>query len=93
MNKNLQVDVSSETSIKFRDVEKHSLSVASALARRGFKKGDVLFFVTYELAQLSVVHLAVWRLGGSVRGCYQAMPPGKLLLFGFNAAWFQKNAI
>ncbi|XP_065349133.1 uncharacterized protein LOC135945393 [Cloeon dipterum] len=41
------------------------------MARLGFKQGDVLYYVTYEMAQLFVLHLATWLLGGAVRGCYQ----------------------
>jgi hypothetical protein len=34
----------------------------------GFKKGDILFFVTTECVDLYLVQLAVWMLGGAVRG-------------------------
>jgi hypothetical protein len=34
----------------------------------GFKKGDILFFVTTEYVDLYLVQLAVWMLGGAVRG-------------------------
>jgi acyl-coenzyme A synthetase/AMP-(fatty) acid ligase len=63
--------------VKFNELEEQSRRVASALGKRGFIKGDVLYFVTYEMAQLYVVQLAVWRLGGAVRGCFQAEIPGE----------------
>lgn len=65
--------------VKFCDLEEHSRRVASALSRRGFKKGDILYFVTYDMAELAVIQMAVWRLGGAVRGCYQAEKPGKMM--------------
>jgi len=34
----------------------------------GFKKGDILYFVTTECVDLYLVQLAVWMLGGAVRG-------------------------
>jgi hypothetical protein len=50
--------------------------VASALTRLGFKKGDLLYFVTYETAVLYLVQMGVWRLGGCVRGGYQMETEG-----------------
>jgi hypothetical protein len=52
--------------------------VASALTRLGFKKGDLLYFVTYETAVLYLVQMGVWRLGGCVRGGYQMETEGTL---------------
>jgi len=52
--------------------------IASALARRGFKQGDVLYFCTYELAHLFLVKIGVWMLGGVVRGCFQGETPGNI---------------
>jgi len=62
----------------FKEIESGSKAIASGLARMGFSKGDILYFVTYETAQLYLVQLAVWRLGGAVRGCYQQENPGKI---------------
>ncbi|KAF4516734.1 hypothetical protein B566_EDAN008424 [Ephemera danica] len=62
------VDVLTRTSVLLKDVEEHSRRMASALTRLGFKARDVLFFVTYEGAQIFLLQLAVWRLGGVTRG-------------------------
>lgn len=67
------------TTVKFKDIESGSRAIASGLARMGFVRGDTLSYVTYETAQLYLVQLAVWRLGGAVRGCYQQENPGILL--------------
>jgi long-subunit acyl-CoA synthetase (AMP-forming) len=64
----LQVNVPSGKFITFRDAREKSQKVASALAKLGFKKHDVLFFVTTECVDLYLVQLAVWMLGGAVRG-------------------------
>jgi acyl-coenzyme A synthetase/AMP-(fatty) acid ligase len=74
-----QVDVNTKQLIKFDEVESLSRRVASALTRRGFKKGDTLYYVTFESARLYVILLAVWRLGGITRGCYQRDTTGKFV--------------
>ncbi|KAF4516735.1 hypothetical protein B566_EDAN008425 [Ephemera danica] len=61
-------DALTGTSVLLKDVEEHSRRMASALTRLGFKARDVLFFVTYEGAQIFLLQLAVWRLGGATRG-------------------------
>jgi long-subunit acyl-CoA synthetase (AMP-forming) len=71
-----KVDVNSGTSVTFEDAYEKSKNIANALAKLGFKQGDVLYFVTFEMAQLYVVDLAVWLLGGAIRGCYQREAPG-----------------
>lgn len=73
---NIQVDVISGTSVRFCDIDDHSRRVASALSRRGFKQGDLLYFITYEMAQLYIIKLAVWMLGGTVRGWLSQEPMG-----------------
>jgi len=70
------VDVPSGRSVTFGQVKSDATKIASALARKGFKQGDVLYFVTYEVARLLLVEIGVWMLGGVVRGCYQAEAPG-----------------
>ncbi|XP_059484665.1 uncharacterized protein LOC132202040 [Neocloeon triangulifer] len=65
------IDAHTGVQVLFRQIEPDSKKIASALARLGFEKGDVLHFVTYETAQLYLLQVAVWRLGGTVRGCYQ----------------------
>jgi acyl-coenzyme A synthetase/AMP-(fatty) acid ligase len=62
--------------IKYGEIEGQSRRVASALTRRGFKKGDILNYVTYESAEMYVVQMAVWRLGGALRGSNQFGEPG-----------------
>jgi long-subunit acyl-CoA synthetase (AMP-forming) len=62
--------------VLFSEVEPGSFKIASGLAKAGFKRGDVLHFVTYETAQLYLIQVAVWRLGGTVRGCYQQESTG-----------------
>ncbi|CAB3365594.1 Hypothetical predicted protein [Cloeon dipterum] len=70
------VDVNSGTTVTFHDAYEKSKCVANVMARLGFKQGDVLYYVTYEMAQLFVLHLATWLLGGAVRGCYQGESAG-----------------
>ncbi|XP_059469212.1 luciferin 4-monooxygenase-like [Neocloeon triangulifer] len=65
------IDASTGVEVKFCDIEPQSRKIASALTRLGFTKGDKLHFGTFETAQLYLVQLAVWRLGGTVRGCFQ----------------------
>jgi long-subunit acyl-CoA synthetase (AMP-forming) len=68
----------------FKDIESKSKAIASGLAKMGFGKGDTLYFVTYETAQLYLIQMAVWRLGGAVRGCYQQENRGKFLEMPLN---------
>lgn len=70
-DKQAVINVLRGTSITFGEIEKLSKHFASALTRKGFKKGDILYFVTYDTAYLYVVQLGVWLCGGAVRGCFQ----------------------
>lgn len=63
--------------IKYGEVEEHSRRIGSALTRLGFKKGDTLNYITYESAQVYLMQIAVWRLGGAVRGSNQFSEAGK----------------
>ncbi|KAF4528184.1 hypothetical protein B566_EDAN016943 [Ephemera danica] len=65
------VNVDTGLEVKFDEVENMSRRVASALARRGFKRGDTLYFVTFESVRIYVILLAVWRLGGCIQGWFQ----------------------
>ncbi|XP_059469428.1 uncharacterized protein LOC132193072 isoform X1 [Neocloeon triangulifer] len=65
------VDIPSGRTVTFGQVKNDAIKIASSLARRGFKQGDTLYFVTYEMAELFLVKIGVWLLGGVVRGCYQ----------------------
>ncbi|XP_071452945.1 uncharacterized protein [Hetaerina americana] len=64
-------NVDSGASYKFKDIKPIARRIASALTRLGFKKGDVLYMVTYESAFIYIVNIGVWLCGGSVRSCYQ----------------------
>ncbi|XP_059477781.1 uncharacterized protein LOC132198053 [Neocloeon triangulifer] len=70
-DKEWMIDANTGAKVLFKDVEVDSKRIASGLARLGFKKQDVLFYVTYETAVLYLVHVGVWSLNGAVRGCYQ----------------------
>jgi hypothetical protein len=52
-------------------VERLSRNVASALTKKGFQHGDILFFVTYDIVNMGIMQMAVWMLGGATRGCFQ----------------------
>jgi acyl-coenzyme A synthetase/AMP-(fatty) acid ligase len=64
----IQVNVPSGKTLTFAQARTKSQKVASALARMGFKKGDAMFFVTSEFVDIYLIQLAVWLLGGAVRG-------------------------
>ncbi|KAG8233927.1 hypothetical protein J437_LFUL005131, partial [Ladona fulva] len=64
-------DLIKGTSYKFRDIKPLTEKFASAITRLGFKKGEILYFVTYDVALIYIIQLAVWRCGGGVRGCFQ----------------------
>jgi acyl-coenzyme A synthetase/AMP-(fatty) acid ligase len=64
----MQVNVPSGKSVSFKEARDKSRKVASALTKMGFEKGDILYFVTTECVDLYLVQLAVWMLGGAVRG-------------------------
>ncbi|XP_059483492.1 uncharacterized protein LOC132201376 [Neocloeon triangulifer] len=66
------IDTASGNTVYFSEVESKTRKIASFLARNGFKKGDVLHFVTYRTAFSCLIQFAVWRLGGVTRGSYQA---------------------
>ncbi|KAG8238111.1 hypothetical protein J437_LFUL012722, partial [Ladona fulva] len=70
-DKILAINATTEESIRFDEIERLSKQFASALTRMGFKKGDVLYYVTYDNLFLHVVQLGVWLCGGAVRGCFQ----------------------
>jgi hypothetical protein len=55
--------------------------VASALTKRGFQPGDILFFVNYDIVNMGIMQMAVWMLGGATRGCFQQESPGKVKTF------------
>lgn len=72
---NYQVDTTTGKQILFRDAEEKTKRVASALARRGFGRGDFLYFITYDFVDLEVLQLAVWMLGGATRGGFPKGAP------------------
>ncbi|XP_065341781.1 uncharacterized protein LOC135940708 [Cloeon dipterum] len=69
------VDVCTDKKVLFGEVEQLARKVASGLARRGFTKGDILYFVCYDIVSIGVLQLAVWLLGGVTRGCCQIEQP------------------
>ena len=72
------MDVATGVTVKYGELEDLSRRVASGLRRLGLQgRGDVLYFVTYEMSHLFIVMLAAWRLGATVRGCYQKEQPGE----------------
>jgi acyl-coenzyme A synthetase/AMP-(fatty) acid ligase len=72
---NYQVDTTTGKQILFKDAEEKTKRVASALARRGFGRGDFLYFITYDFVDLEVLQLAVWMLGGATRGGFPKGAP------------------
>jgi len=88
-----QTDARTGVQVRFCDIDEHSRRIASGLARLGFKRGDFLHYVTYETAQLYLIQVAVWRLGGVVRGSFQNEAPGnkninKIILIVYKSAMF-----
>ena len=77
----MQVNVPSGKSVTFKEAREKSHKVASALTKMGFKKGDILFFVTNEYVDLYLVRLAVWMLGGAVRGTSVFETQGMKIIF------------
>jgi len=74
-----QFDVTSGKNVIFGDVERLAKNVASALAKKGFRFGDVLYFVTYEAVDICILQIAVWMLGGATRGSFQQEYPGSFI--------------
>lgn len=70
--------------VLFGDVERVAKNVASALTKEGFRQGDILFFVSYDIVDISLLQLAVWMLGGGTRGCFQQETHGNLYFFQNN---------
>ncbi|CAB3378517.1 Hypothetical predicted protein [Cloeon dipterum] len=69
------VDVCTGKRVLFGEVEELARKVASGLARRGFAKGDILYFVSYDIVNIGILQLAVWLLGGATRGSFQIEQP------------------
>ncbi|XP_065343272.1 uncharacterized protein LOC135941573 [Cloeon dipterum] len=69
------IDVCTGKRVLFGEVEELARKVASGLARRGFAKGDILYFVSYEIVNIGILQLAVWLLGGATRGSFQIEEP------------------
>ncbi|XP_065342986.1 uncharacterized protein LOC135941406 [Cloeon dipterum] len=71
------IDVCTGKKVLFGEVEELARNVASGLARRGFAKGEILYFVTYDIVDMAILQLAVWLLGGATRGSFQTEEPEK----------------
>ncbi|XP_065340223.1 uncharacterized protein LOC135939661 isoform X2 [Cloeon dipterum] len=69
------VDVCTGKRVLFGEVEELARKVASGLARRGFAKGDILYFVSYDIVNIQILQLAVWLLGGATRCSFQNEQP------------------
>ncbi|XP_071452964.1 uncharacterized protein [Hetaerina americana] len=67
----LLIDAVRDQSILYRELEPLSKQFASALTRIGFKKGDVLFYLTYNASLMYLLHFGVWLCGGATRGYFQ----------------------
>ncbi|XP_046394539.1 4-coumarate--CoA ligase 3-like isoform X2 [Ischnura elegans] len=72
------VDTVRNQSLLFKDIEPMAIRFASALTRRGFQKGDVFFFVTYNSALLFALQFGVQLCGGAARGYYQGAQADEL---------------
>ncbi|XP_046394807.1 luciferin 4-monooxygenase-like [Ischnura elegans] len=65
------IDALRNQAVYFKEFEPLSKQFASALTRIGFKKGDVLFYLTYNSSLMYLLHVGVWLCGGATRGYYQ----------------------
>ncbi|XP_046395548.1 4-coumarate-CoA ligase 1-like [Ischnura elegans] len=74
----LVIDAQREQSILYKELEPLSKQFASALTRMGFKKGDVLFYMTYNSSLMYVLHFGVWMCGGATRGYFQREEKGEV---------------
>ncbi|XP_046395358.1 4-coumarate--CoA ligase-like 1 [Ischnura elegans] len=63
-------DVLTGVSYKYRDIKPMARKIASMLTRMGFKKGDVMFYCTYECALIYLLSIGVWLCGGAIRSCF-----------------------
>ncbi|XP_046394797.1 4-coumarate--CoA ligase-like 1 [Ischnura elegans] len=72
------VDVLKNKTLLYKDIEPIAIRFASALTKKGFKKGDVFFYSTYNAALLYGIQIGVWLCGGCVRGCFQREDPREM---------------
>ncbi|XP_046394820.1 4-coumarate--CoA ligase 1-like [Ischnura elegans] len=72
------IDAFREKSLMYTDIEPVAIKFASALTKRGFQKGDVFYYITYNVALLFGLQLGVELCGGIVRGCFQQEEPGEV---------------
>lgn len=56
-----------------------SRSVASAMYRRGMRKGDVVLYMTTDVTRIFCFTLGVWRNGGIMYSSYPEDTPDTLL--------------
>ncbi|ODM90337.1 4-coumarate--CoA ligase 1 [Orchesella cincta] len=54
----------------FTDVEPLSRSVASAMYKRGMRKGDVVLYMTSDVTRIYAFTVGVWRCGGIMYSSY-----------------------
>ncbi|XP_046395800.1 4-coumarate--CoA ligase-like 1 [Ischnura elegans] len=72
------VDAVRDQCLMFKEVEPLAKQFASALTKKGFGKGEVFFYVTYNAALLYALQLGVQLCGGATRGCFQKEESGEL---------------
>lgn len=54
----------------FESFERLTRNIASALYKRGLRKGDVVIFLTYDVVKLQIFQTGVWRANGILRASY-----------------------
>ncbi|XP_021963052.2 4-coumarate--CoA ligase 1-like [Folsomia candida] len=57
-------------SYDFGSFDRTTQSVASALYKRGFRAGDIVIYLTYDLSKLHIFFTGVWRANGIPRASY-----------------------
>ncbi|XP_035706864.1 4-coumarate--CoA ligase 1-like [Folsomia candida] len=57
-------------SYDFSSFDKNTQGVASALYKRGFRAGDIILYLTYDVSKLHIFFTGVWRANGTPRASY-----------------------
>ena len=56
--------------LTFADVEPMSRVAASAMVKKGMKKGDVALYLTMDVTKIYTTIIGVWRVGGVMYSSY-----------------------